>query len=513
MDSILPILHEYRLIIGLVLSILTTAILLTIWWDKVSFWWLNVWYGFPLIGKGARLASDYESKTLVDNVEWFNSEQVLCDAFSEHYDKVNKDVELFKKSQNYLGKVTEDGRNNLHALGWVLIASLVFVEAMGFSYVLSGFTIPGASESLQQQGALGIAFIISVLLVGLTHFTGHELHANSLINKARIWWHNARIKDGSKLAPQTGITIENTFDDNGQANYQTLVNRIAANGQVKPRYVITIITAIAILVIAVLATYVRGQVLEQMHIEEVALTQTSQSASDDPYAEELPEILVQQQEAAVDKAEDDAWSREQKGGWGTFIFLAFLFVFLQIFGILIGFKTGFAGKHSSAARKNLGDFKTSDQFENYYRREKNQIARVAQKRLKMLQQHMLKKANQNCQDSSILASLERNGARTFLVYMQKQEGDEITHEQIKAAKLKQVAQTAPPQPITPVATIADDKLEVSEAATEETQAEREARIRKDLLAELQAQKAAQQKPETEEEMRERIRRELEAEMS
>lgn len=35
------------------------------------------------------------------------------------------------------------------SLSWVLTIALVFVEAMGFSYVLAGHTLPGASENMQ----------------------------------------------------------------------------------------------------------------------------------------------------------------------------------------------------------------------------------------------------------------------------------------------------------------------------------------------------------------------------
>ena len=322
MDAIFSMLNEYRIIVGLVLTLVVTAVIISLWWDKVSFWWLNVWYSMPLIGKESALTRDYESKTKIAGTDWLAAEATLCSDFASHYEKVDKDEEMFNKSQDYLAKATENGRNNLHFLGWLLIAALVFVESIGFSYVLSGFTIPGASESLQQKGALGIAFIISVLLVGLTHFTGHELHANSLVAKVRTWWRNDK---STKLQPDTRVTLDTTYYDNDAEPYQKLLNRINTNASAKPRYIITTITAIAIIVIAILATYVRGQVLEKMHIDEVALI-SSESRAADPFSQNLPAELVTEQKQAVDKAAEDSWERERKGGWGTFIFLAFLFI-------------------------------------------------------------------------------------------------------------------------------------------------------------------------------------------
>lgn len=65
-------------------------------------------------------------------------------------------------------------------------------EAQVFSYVLAGYTVPGASESTQKYAAIGIAFIVSALCVLLTHFAGHELYRSLKIKRARKDW----IEDG-----------------------------------------------------------------------------------------------------------------------------------------------------------------------------------------------------------------------------------------------------------------------------------------------------------------------------
>ncbi|MEL4280589.1 MULTISPECIES: hypothetical protein [Shewanella] len=507
MDFISMLLNEYRTLVVLLLSMMALIVIITVWWEQVSFWWLNTWYAFPLIGKESRLAKDYETQVKNHDKEWLNSEVALCADFAAHYEKVNKDEELFSKSQDYLGKVTENGRNNLHILGWILIAALVFVEAMGFSYVLSGFTIPGASEKLQQQGAIGIAFIISVLLVGLTHFTGHELHANSLIIKAKVWWKNAKNRDKttSELAPNTRINLDKTFEDDDEPQYKQLISRISTNAEVKPRYLITTITVIAIIVIAVLATYVRGQVLEKMHIDEVNIKQSGVVFQEqDPYAEAPPAILVQEAKNAVDKAGDDVWEREQKGGWGTFIFLAFLFILLQIFGILIGFKTGFAGKHSKDARKEIGNFKSEREFKTHYSRLKQQVARVAQKRLTNLQQRMNQKAEVNCQDPKVLEMLEGCGRRSFLTYMDDLGNAENKYTQ--SARLREHQGIHNPQE-----TIRPTVVTANKVANLETPESMEARLQAEILAEINAKKAA--KIETPEQVEQRIRQELLAEIA
>jgi hypothetical protein len=532
MDFLTTLFNEYRMLVSALLTTLTLIVMITIWWDKVSFWCLNVYYSLPLIGRENRLSKDYETtvKSKGHDQTWLNSETLLCAEFASHYEKVNKDEELFAKSQDYLGKVTENGRKNLHAIGWILIAALVFVEAMGFSYVLSGFTIPGASESMQQQGALGIAFIISVLLVGLTHFTGHELHGNSLIKKAKVWWKNAKNRDREtpELAPNNRINLDKTFEDDAEPQYKQLINRITTNAEVKPRYLVTIITAVAIIVIAVLATYVRGQVLEKEHIETVLIdTSSSMYQEQDPYAEAVPAILLQDKQETDAKGDDDVWDREKKGGWGTFIFLAFLFVLLQIFGILIGFKTGFAGKHSSDARKEIGPFKSEREFIAYYSRLKQQVARIAQKRLTNLQQKMNQRAEANCQDPKVLHVLEACGERSFLNYMedlgvtetnfdnktrQRAHQSQMDNKAFMSTNAHSVQTTTIEPAIQTVEHTIADPAPVAATMTPETTSEAEARIRQELLAEM-AKSKADKVVETEEQMRERLRKELMQELS
>ena len=149
MDSLFSLINEYRVLVGAVILTLTLIVSLKIWWEKVSLFLLNFYYKFPALGKLAKLARDYSS--INTNVEsssktWFSSEETLCMDYLNHYQLADKDGEHFEKCSKYLQKADETGRNSLHLFGWILIAAMVFVEAMGFSYVLSGFTIPGASE-------------------------------------------------------------------------------------------------------------------------------------------------------------------------------------------------------------------------------------------------------------------------------------------------------------------------------------------------------------------------------
>ena len=136
--------------------------------------------------------------------------------------------------------------------------------------------------------------------------------------------HDTQKEDKKNLEPDSKVKLENNNIDDEEKNYSQLLNRVSTNATVTPTWIISIVTAIFVVVIAIGATYVRGQVLEKQLTEEKSMTQTN------VYEQSLPTSLVQTQENADTKAFDEAQDSDRKGGWATFIVLAVLFVFIQI---------------------------------------------------------------------------------------------------------------------------------------------------------------------------------------
>ena len=408
------ILQKYQSMTMFIVSMATLVIFLKVWWEEVRFYWLRVTSAMPVVGKIARLSKDIEN---IDNSQWMHSEKTLCANFLPHYQSVNKDAAFYDKCTSYLNKAQETGRDNLHFLGWILIAAMVFVEAMGFSFVLAGYTIPGASEAMQQYGALGIAFLISCLLVFLTHETGAELHKNRLVGKIRAWHDHG---DG-RLIPQKGVTLENNEVDEDSAIYQQLLNRVDTNPNVTASHKITISTIVFVLLVAVGATYVRNSVMNvELTVEAVS---PSESGGGDPYFDpyadpvsvekELEKIANETNQQAQQEILDDT----KGGALVTFIVLAVIFVFLQLMGVLIGFFKGFAGKESKSARAYIGKFKTRDEFARYYDRKRNVIAQIAQKHLVSLQQKMAKRAQTSSANGTLIQHIANHSNRSFLNYV------------------------------------------------------------------------------------------------
>lgn len=400
-----------------IVSLLLALVVIVALWEKVRWWWLNTWMSFPLIGRITRLSKDPNPDP--KDTTWFKAERALCQDYKK-FIRI-QDEHDFNEKISYITKAGDNGRSLMPPWVWGLTVALVFAEAMGFSYVLAGWTIPGASETTQQYGAIGIAFIISVILVAFTHWTGHELYVSSKIKHARREW----VEDGRKHKLMTGVVPlakpQSTDDD--EPGYTQLANRVGTHES----YIITIATVVIVLIVAAGATYVRGQVLEKTLQQEVtgsndqaemnlSLGSDGLDMSDNKASEQkLPVADIAQNQAAKDKAVMDGVSIDRHGGWGTFIILAFIFIFLQLLGGLFGYKWGFAGQNSSAAFKSIGRGRYSsysDVYEDYI-----QIADTAQAKLETLQQKLMER-------NAEIGTQGMHTKNTFLQFMEMSRKDQ-----------------------------------------------------------------------------------------
>jgi len=438
------LLHQIETIL-LTFGIIVLAFLIT-HWQEVKFWWLNFTYNFPVFGKISGLAKDIEG--FDENHKWFYSEERLCRDYYNFYEKVDKTSESFDEAKAYLHSVGELGRKPTPTFIWIMIFVLVVVEAFGFAYVLAGFTIPGASEATQQKGAVGVAAMLAILLVWLTHMTGQELHKNTLIKKIRRWYKNdnAGGSNWRDLKPDEQlITIDNTFEDEKSPNYIRMLNRLDANDKVKATYTKTILTLLFIAVVAIGATYIRGQVLTQeiasSHESAMNIFNDDSSPFADTSSNSDDDIGTLFGDEAVADAKDDLSAlfggeekstasstisstsesiedeTNRKGGWATFIILGLMFVFIQILGIFFGMHWDFAGRESKEAHECLRGFSTKSAFLAFYEKAKTHIARVAQQQLQKLQHKMNINNDNSGTDAETTAILRNNKDRTFKQYL------------------------------------------------------------------------------------------------
>jgi hypothetical protein len=414
-------------------------------WEKMKWWWHNTWFGFPVVGRIASLSKDLNIES---SSGWFKAERALCSDYKK-FIRI-KDEHDFNEKITYIAKAGDLGRSSTPALIWILTVALVFVEAMGFSYVLAGYTIPGASENTQQYGALGIAFLVSVILVAFTHFAGHELYVSGKIKQARQDWaeDESTQANGDRFKFRTADVALNKPQscDDEFPPYSQLANRVGT----QPSYKITLATIICVLIVAIGATYVRGQVLEDQLLMEVTnKTQDislSVSSSDglDMSAEldasQLPVGDVAEQAKVERKAVDESMDTHRRGGWGTFIVLAFIFIFLQLLGVIFGFKWGFAGKESVSAYNAIGRgrYSTYSDVREHYQ----EVADTAQAKLENLQQKLMAKLVKNGNSKKVAGKTFRNFMEEERALQAKEYQEQREHASARAATSSGANRTA-----------------------------------------------------------------------
>lgn len=317
---------------------------------------------------------------------WVQAERTLCTELYKGYITVRKDLNLWKQSETYLKRVGEIGRKPMPILMWPVIIGLLVIEAFGFGYVLAGWAIPGVSENLQQIAALGIAFVVSTVLIFSTHGMGRELYRNEIIsqieNHTTSYKNKGEEVDTSKTPTlNIDLTPEEDQIDKNRPKYEQIIARIENKKKEKG---FTIFTIVFIIIIAIFSTWVRIEVLNKQLIEEKANISTSTY-------EIMPPELALPQTQADNKAFDEAQAADRRGGWATFIVLAVLFVGIQFVGIMLGKKYGFVGAKSKEAYDTVANFKTNNEFINYCESKKEAAISIAQGKLSILQQELKKK--------------------------------------------------------------------------------------------------------------------------
>ncbi|MFC3678452.1 hypothetical protein [Ferrovibrio xuzhouensis] len=480
LETAMDILHTYRELIALGVALFLSVVVIKTYWDTISFWLMDLWYGLPLIGKIRRLSKNIDYNT---HSKCFGSEETLADAYLSYYQREHFDPEYYDKCSSYLARAWDTGRKPLTPLMWFLIFLMMAVEAMGFSYVLAGFTIPGASENLLKIGAVGISFLIAMLLVWFTHLTGHELYINSLVGKVRAIWKNAN--DGKPLAGSDHeIRIETNNADDAEPKYRQIINRVAFKGNVEKSHFITGGTIVFVITVAILATVVRGIVLErELRAETTGAIEQVQQGSTNSF---FPTTLTEPQAKADAKSIEEGADLDRKGGWGTFIVLAIIFVFLQILGVLFGFMYGLAGRESQKAYETVFKYKTRAEYEAAYKAIKAHILAMGSRRLIELQRRLTQTVQKHGSEAAQRTAADSSEGRdiyTFLErHLKRQDGVDALERSREASRTAH--RQAAREPARPAPAPVQAPAPAAEAAgIEETEEQMEARIRAELVEE------------------------------
>lgn len=370
---------------GLIYATLALGLSLAIYFAfqyRINFWWLNFWYSIPFVGKLARLSKD---TTRSSNPGWLRAEETLCSDYRKHITTTSEAE--FRKRLTYMSKAQDLGRHPLP--GWMVavLAVLLVAEGLGFSYLLGTWMAREGSANVHTLLMLAIVFVICTIMLFLTHAAGHQLYRTGLIKRSDKEWRDNG-QEGPLRTQEVKLDDDQVVDDSAPAFTQT-VNRVGTHGS----YVMVIITAIAVLAIASVSTWMRVNHLNQEMIERTAV-QGGSTGDGNPFASgnapaatgnsAVPAELAKPQQEADMKAKAESLSNEKGEGLAAFIMLALIFVVTQIVGIYAGYKYGFAGKESAAAYRGTRGYATYDDYMDRF----EPMIQVGQAKLQTLQRNL-----------------------------------------------------------------------------------------------------------------------------
>ena len=377
---------------------------------QVSWWWMNTWMGLPVIGKIARYSRDTSRARRYEG--WLRSELILC----MDYKRFMRDISEhdYNEKVEYLVLAGDNGRRPMPSWMWPVVTAMLLAQAIGFSDVLVGFSIPGIHEHFQPKQAYVIALLVSGLLVFLAHSAGHELYRNSSINQARREWEES----GRKYDLRSG-TVALSKPQNIDAGYPEYTRRINRIGSSNASYKVSISAVIVVAIVAIGATYVHGQALQKVLTKQTTSqnqqTETPVAAIDDLglSADVQQSVTSKASDRPAQINTDDAIaSNSRHDGWGNFIVMAFIFAALQALFVYFGFRWGFAGQNSAQAFRvtGSGNFASYEALLNY----NSNICDTAQIKLEALQQRLLEQLSKQGATNVSLSS------NTFLGFIKEQ---------------------------------------------------------------------------------------------
>jgi len=442
--TVWAILVAYYSIIWPLLIVLALAAAIKYWWNEVKYFFMKLRTGFPLVGFIARNARQLQESApdTEGGLPWYDSERELCTRYHRFYEDIDKDPDFFDKCTNYLNKVEETGRKKPGPLLWGLSALLVVLEAYIFSLVLTPFISTNISADQAEWSALLLSVVIGIILLWLTHSMGKEIHKNSLVKKARVWYGHAKLATKANTLQTRKVPLEKTEQDEEDPPYLHIVHRVSSkNADFKPTWPVTIATILFIAAFAVGAYLIRAATLNEMETELVNASpyalSSAQPGDDSPFSTAitmvrpftLPGAAEQDNQEADERAASEVISERIFAYKLTFIMLSVIFVGVQAIGIMIGSRYSFAGIDSEEAVRYRAGFSNRNEFVAWYERKRNQIVRDAEMHLSRLQKAI---AQRHGLDGDNGGPKQR---RSFVQYLREQERSKLSQQvQVQAVQ-------------------------------------------------------------------------------
>lgn len=297
--------------------------------------------------------------------------------------KEHRDEELFEKAKNYMHKAGDLDRRTLPFSLFVILLLLLFVEASGFSYVFSELMIDDASESMLHYAMIFGGFVVSIVLMFLTHFSGEEMHKNSVlksIDNEMASLEKETVLEDKNNYQRNKISLELTNnDDNAKTVVIPQFNRLHQkyfdwkNFKTLRTYYTTIFTFIFILSIGIGAMFVRFYVFEKnvdFYQDSIVSKSSSFDIKTELYEEKskgkteainntphIPSYYTQQSQLRDKYQRSSKVEAEKKASYVTYMVMMMLFFGIQMVGLIVGNRYSFVGEESKKAYKLIASYK------------------------------------------------------------------------------------------------------------------------------------------------------------
>lgn len=443
MSELIPTFFSlYWHILLAVVATMFLAIAIIVNWYEFRYWMMKVRLRFPGIGRIATWVKnpgerEKPSEKNPNAVGFNTSESELCGAYNTYYQDHLPSEANFRRNQDYLAKIDEDGRREKGWGLWTLIIVLMLIEASAFGFALAPFALTLATPNTALGGAFAIGLVISIIGLFLSEFAGRQLYLNSVVGKIMSY---ENMRRGQDMMKTHIITIDNTHADDEMQPFQQMLNRVKVpkDGEMPAkRYGVLIGYGIFITVLAVAAFWVRT---ETLNAQEAQLVENppavSQSADDFPVsaaAEDdfpMPSDMNSMSESVAGKSAQDQIDAMHRASLVTFAVLSVLFIFIQVTSTFLAYMFGFAGTHSRKAWELTHKFASAADFVRYHESRARSIAHDAQSSLGKLQAMQVNVFRANGEDREKLRADMLS--RTFMTYIAERE----TEAAFKAQKEK-----------------------------------------------------------------------------
>lgn len=290
--------------------------------------------------------------------------------------RTHNDAKLFKKANNYILKAGDTSRSTMPFALLATLMFLLFIEASGFSYVFSELMINDASEAMLQKLMIFGGFVVSIVLMFLTHFSGEEIHKMSVlkaIDDEMASVEKDKVFAEKEKYPRNRVNLDNTeFDDGANTVIIPQYNRINQKYfdwrgfKTNRSYIITIATFILIASIGIGAMFVRFYVFDEnsdkfqnpkisaessYNVKTDFMKIEASGKVDKEESTGLPSYFQEQSKLRDKYRKSSSIEAERKASYITYAIMMMLFFGIQAVGLISGTRHSFVGLESKKAYK------------------------------------------------------------------------------------------------------------------------------------------------------------------